>query len=415
MQHKFNAFLASLHGALIVLMLLGIPVAFLFPDQPVYWLRACIILPVFFVSALAVHYVRHLAVYLLAAVLCTGALFLFGNTIPEKLYLVAAALVVFLSRIPARIHGDKDLLESPSLFSLIMFGIIYLAGIVLKSETLCGFAFRLAFCYVINLILYTNLSNMEDYLTQNHDIANIPGRQILSTNRIMLCIFSVISLAAMFLLPASGLSQLFYRLGDALWWLIRAFFSLFRKEGAEEIVPETAAPMPAQENPSMELPPPNGPNWLTAILNFLSFVFAAAIFIGLAAGLVYCIIKLFRNFYKPIRENDDKQEFIKEEKADTSARAQKAAAEPSLFFSFSPDAVIRKAYKKAIKKGRSSDSGKRQSPVPPAFTPTELEEYAGLTGTDGSETLHELYEKARYSNLDCTKEDVSRLKATGRN
>lgn len=409
MQHKLTFFLSSLQGALIILMILGIPVALVYPDQPLYWLRACIILPVFFVSAISIRRIKSLAVYLLTAILLSGSLFLIGSSLAEQIYLTAAGAIVFLIRIPARLNQEHDLLDTPGLFGLLVFGISYIGGLAVHSETVCLFAYRLAFCYLIVLILHTNLSNMESYLKQNRDIANIPGHQILSTNRIMLLIFCAAALTGMLFLPASGLSSLFYRLGDCLLWLVRAFFSRLGSKEEPEVIPETTA-AEASQNQMLSLPADSSPAWLTELLNILSFLLAGIILLALLAGLVYCLIGLFRRFYRPVCENDDRQEFIKKERSDTSVQAQRKKRETSLLFSFSPDAVIRKVYKRSIRKGISASAEKRQTPVPGGFSPDELEDYAGLARDAHRETLHALYEKARYSNLECTREDAARLK-----
>ena len=74
-------------------------------------------------------------------------------------------------------------------------------------------------------------------------------------------------------------------------------------------------------------------------------------------------------------------------------------------FSFHPNAYIRKKYKKTIQKGSKSNSD-----IPTSYTPTELEHYANLDETNETTTLHNLYEKARYSKQGCTKEDAALIK-----
>ena len=64
---------------------------------------------------------------------------------------------------------------------------------------------------------------------------------------------------------------------------------------------------------------------------------------------------------------------------------------------------IRRRYKKTI---RNATKGE-----PNAYaTPTELEVIADLSDSRQVQTLHHLYEKARYSKDGCTEEDMKRLK-----
>ena len=55
------------------------------------------------------------------------------------------------------------------------------------------------------------------------------------------------------------------------------------------------------------------------------FALAAAIAVACAAGFVYLVIQLFRRFYRPIQENDDTQEFIREEERNEHRRIHKLA------------------------------------------------------------------------------------------
>ena len=115
-------------------------------------------------------------------------------------------------------------------------------------------------------------------------------------------------------------------------------------------------------------------------------------------------LSAFQRFYQPPHENEDQQEFIKEEHHFiTRIRPQKD--DSSLWFSFHPNAYIRKKYKKTIQKGSKSNSD-----IPTSYTPTELEHYANLDETNETTTLHNLYEKARYSKQGCTKEDAALIK-----
>lgn len=73
---------------------------------------------------------------------------------------------------------------------------------------------------------------------------------------------------------------------------------------------------------------------------------------------------------------------------------------------FSPDARVRRIYRKVINRQRR----KGQS-VPVWMTPAEIENMVQLPEQESYRQLHAVYEKARYSEAGCTDEDVSRAKA----
>lgn len=413
MLHKLIPILSWFHGACMVMLILLFPVSFVYPTDYLYWMRAAVILLPLAVSDYAIRHIRHLIFYILVFLLCAVSMFFFADTLPEKIYLTAATFLIFVIRVPARINKEKDLLQSPSLFCLIGFILVYFFGLILPQEQLCQFSYPLTFCYLIVFILYTNLEQLEHYLDQNREIANLPGRQIMATNRVMLFIFMIFVLASMILLPATGIAKIFPYLGSALLWLIRKLTSLLPDKDPGEVpepVPEPTAP---QEQTQMFPIEDSGPTILTWILNILAVLLLIALAVGLIAAIIYGIITLFRRFYQPIQENNDKQEFIREEKADISAFAKVVKKEPSLFFQFDPRAAIRKQYIKVIKKGIQAQTKNGVSgTIPETFTPTELEQLAGITGQDTQKLLHELYEKARYAPDDCTKEEAALLKST---
>ena len=81
---------------------------------------------------------------------------------------------------------------------------------------------------------------------------------------------------------------------------------------------------------------------------------------------------------------------------------EKAEPKQSIFHTFrSYDEKIRRQYRREI----LSHTKKRKLSLPCSASPSELEQLAGLE----QNTLHELYEKARYSKEPCTREDWDKL------
>ncbi len=405
MLRKLIEFLAFLHGACVIMLFILCPVTLLYPTEQLYWFRSAFVLLPLAVSDYGIRHMKRLSVYLLFCILCTAAMFFFAKTLPEMIYLTVTSVLVFLIRIPARIHKDTDLLHSPAIFALIAFFLVYLFGLILPNKLFCEISYPLAFCYLIVIMLHTNLTQLDHYLDQNRSIANLPGHRIIATNRVMMLIFMFIALLSMLALPATGIAKIFPYIGNGILWLLRTLFSLLPDKDPGEI-PEPIPETQAAAEPSEMLPIENtGPTLFTMILNILAVILIIVLIIAAIVGVVYGIIMLFRHFYQPIHENDDTQEFIKEEKADISAYSHAEKKEASLFFQFDPQAVIRKMYIKVIKKGIHTE------PIPETLTPSELEQLAGVSYTEASILLHELYEKARYSPETCTKDDVAQLKA----
>lgn len=74
-------------------------------------------------------------------------------------------------------------------------------------------------------------------------------------------------------------------------------------------------------------------------------------------------------------------------------------------FDFSPEARIRSIYRRCIRQHK----GQRKK-VPVWMTPAEIEGMSELPIEPAYKTLHELYEKARYSQNGCSVEEVNQVK-----
>ena len=436
MHRKLIEFLSALHGGLLILMFLFCISSAVFPGQSTFLYRCALILIPVFVSSYGIHHLKGLGVYLLLCVCFSVGFFFLGQHLFEKLWLTIACILVFMIRIPARLNDTPDILDSANPYAMMVYLLVFISGLCLKFDSFCTISMRLAFPDLVLILIIINLTKLDEFLKQNEHAANLPGQQIVKTNRVMMSIFLAVSAAAMAVLPASGISGLMALIGDALWRLIRFLFSLLpNHETPEAIVETTEAVMESQVGDNGFPAAQPAPAWLTALLNGLAYVMSIALLLGLLVGLVFLIIRLFQQFYRPIENPADRQEFIHDDKTKTETiRSAKKSEESSLLQRFRPDAGIRRTYRKLLKQRLKRQAGLPDSAsdtpgtsdsanaagVQPGFapasdTPAQLEHRAGLAADSSRKSIHELYEKARYSNEECTKEDLAAMKeAAGR-
>ena len=254
-----------------------------------------------------------------------------------------------------------------------------------------------------------NLKSLNRYLYSRRSIANLPGKQIISTNRALMIVFSMLALVVMLVVPLLPLDHIVYSIGIAIRDFLRWIFSHFSSE--EQTVVETAAESLAASGQSAmfgDVKPT--PAWLKMLYDIL---FAAILFVvsaGALVGIGYAILMLVHRFYKPSAVTGDIQEFINEETESTFLQDSEKKERDSLFsMLFNPNATIRKKFKKQIQQG-SHLNKKAGNSIPVSLTPLELEQYAKLPDDERTHLLHALYEKARYSKEGCTKDDVASLK-----
>ena len=144
----------------------------------------------------------------------------------------------------------------------------------------------------------------------------------------------------------------------------------------------------------------NTPAWLTALYNILTYIAVAFVIILLLGLLIYAVYKLIRKFYRPMNENDDVHEFISPNKETRENFFRTIKRETPLWRDFSPEAQVRKLYRKTVlKKKVEIDSN--------AYTPTEVEKLVGLDNP----VLHGVYEQARYSQNGVTADEAKALKS----
>lgn len=395
----------SFHGFLLILAAASIPIFLIFPeDWNLYFLRACILIFPLAATAIAVNYCSSLFTYLGIGIICGTGIFFFADNLAEQIYLTIFTVLIVIARIPARLDRKRDFLQQPHYMYSLFFLFIYIISSFLHLENLKSFLYYFAFVYIIIMILYINLKHLEYYLNDKKNVSNFPGHQIIYTNRIMVSIFAGITTFCFFLLPFTGLERLLSQIGNQFLALLRwLILLLFPKDSPEEeIIEETKTA--TEEQSSLFASEEQAPEWLVQLLQlFLNILLILAV-LAFIAGIIYLIYQLFQRFYQPPHENEDQQEFIKEEhNFITRIRSQKDDSSP--WFSFHPNAYIRKKYKKTIQKNSKSNSD-----IPTSYTPTELEHYANLDETNETVTLHNLYEKARYSKQGCTKEDAALIK-----
>ena len=406
MPKKLILFLQYLHGVLVFTAIFaGLSQIFaLFqPDQTAVFLRMFIIFLPFFATSFAARHVRSIFTFLLISLMSMVPVFFVASTIIEKVVFLLISMIIMIIRIVGRVREDSyDALMNPFLGVLALFVILYIVGVLSKNDLNSTVNYYLVFGYTILIIIYKNVTQLEGYLEYNSSVENIPTRQIRKNNRLIISVFLAMVIAAMIFLPMTGASQLIVY----FWYAIRAglrFIASLFSGGSEttEIPPETEAAAAEQMSPGM-MDVTETPAWLTALYDSLSLALGVVVGLLILVALVTAIYKLIKKFYRPSFDNNDEAVFL-DPLGGSDSMDRMGRRERPLWLSFDPNAVIRKQYRKMIKKGKKLIDRS-------AYTPTELEEYAEIPESEHRSRLHGLYEKARYSQEGCTKEDVQSLK-----
>lgn len=423
MRIKLQTLTEHLHGFLLILGITAFLSCMIFPSKyQFYFFHSFLLVIPFAVTAWGQKKLKHLFSYLLVGLVSSALIFVLGAHFFERLYLSIISVIIMLVRIPPRLNKTDDyeivdenvtdsggLLDSPSAGFLGYFVLLFFVAALLKETKLQNIIYWVTFAWIADFLIYTNLNSLNSYLYSRRGIANLPGKQIISTNRALMIVFSILALIIMLIVPLIPLDHIVSSIGIAIRDFLRWIFSHFSAE--EQTVVETVAESLAPSGQMSMIDEVKAtPAWLKMLYDILFGIIAFVVSAGVLVGIGYAILLLVHRFYKPTSATGDMQEFIDEE-TESSFLQDTEKREKESFFSqlFHPNASIRKYFKKRIQKANASNK-KNGAIIPSSLTPEELEKYAGLPDEERTKLLLTLYEKARYSKEGCTKEDVALLK-----
>lgn len=393
--------------------------------EKVFLLTGFLLLLPIILSWYAVTKLKYLILYLLAGLLVSAGYAalngLLGPALGINVYLAAgfsflSALLIFLIRGYGKIKKGQvqkmlkelpsaDLtrvdysqlevpvfLDTPSPLQWIYFALHYLTGAFLKLSPYWHMIFYLFLFDVFLCFVYQFMGNFYDFLQEHSHSANLPVKTMEKVVKIIFGIACVILLA--FMLPS-------------LLYGKEPLSTLTFEE--KEPLEEEWMPMPEPDAPQEEMAdwrelltegeePKEPPKWLV----FLSQVIFYLICVSVMAAVLAAIYRACQNAGKFFAsETEDEIMFL--EKGFSDQQEQLKKRKLPWLRETSMNMRIRKTYKKLLRKGLK---GRPEG----SETPLELETMAGFSEGESREFLHSCYEKARYSNEECTAEDIGRLK-----
>ena len=288
------------------------------------------------------------------------------------------------------------------LFLAFLLAAVYVAGrlienygydsqsAILKSASFTGFLF-LAVMVLIHLNLHASHEFLKLFRNQDH----FPQKQMEHVNSFCMTVFLGITLFFM-----TALSLLL----EPLWPVIRQWFaSLKHPVQPQPPVPEEIGPAPSETFDLSAVfgepaPPPAWMKIVDRLFTVIGYALIAAIGLFLLRAM---FLSIWNWITRPRQFDDDEKIYLKP----TLSMAGEKASEPrekEFFYFLSYNGRIRRYYRKKI----LIQQKKQKKTVPPAWaSPAELEKTSGIE----DQTLHQIYEKARYSRQGGDEADWKRL------
>lgn len=407
MRDFAERFMEYLHGAMVVTALMSLFCLIIemagFTYVSILLCSLSMLVP-YLVSGIAEKHVKSVFPFLLVCILSGLAPWFAAPHIAIRVFYVIFTIAVIALRMMERVKEKRGPLSSPHPGVLLVFIACYVLGVALKNDLMSTLNYYQAFAYVILICIYENLVRLDSYLELNKDVANVPKRQIFRTNYLLMFVFVALAVLVMLFLPRTGLDELVKSIGRGLGWLFRKLILLihFRDNAPTDVIEETEE-MVMEQGGMMMPDAPESPAWLVAASQTITLGIFITFMVFFTISVATAIYALIKKFYHSYQENGDEEEFLTPEADEKAAAPGENTGKRPLWFDFSPDAQVRKTYKKTILK-------KKKRVASQAFTPEELEDYAELSESDNRAALHALYEKARYSKGGVVKEELKALK-----
>jgi hypothetical protein len=353
--------------------------------------------------------------YLLANLFLVFLAFIISFTLIEKLLFGIPIIFCFMNSTKKR---RKEIISfcriSTLLWMEMLMLIYYFVAFGLKLAFMMSLISFASINVAITCVLYLYVSSFSKLMEWEGQFIK---DYIKRMKKIKLsCIAFISGTIVFFLLFAwrTGLYELFDMLTNKL-------FNLFITMDSNEVKPIKIKPFTNKVIPNLGKRPMNfitgKKNYLiTAILNIIKFILLAAISIA----LIYLLFKLFIkawDFYKSLRLKKtykrEEREFVfslDDIKKEIKDKAEKFKASLELPFNMSNRKKIRKLYYKLI------ELYKTKGLLAFDFnTPIEIESKIREVLDKNINEATLIYEKARYSQRECSKEDVDRMKTFFKN
>lgn len=316
--------------------------------------------------------------------------------------------VMAVSSFCMRTASGEGLQRCPSASSVASFLAVYMIAGFMQRPCLMQLSYYEAFLFLILFAIHKNLENTAGFLKSSQGIANLPSGQIKGMNRMLLVLFLLFLTAAMVLMQYLPSGYLLQGTGGLLLLILRSILKIliwiFSGKTSEPDMSGSIAAEPAV------LPEAGGASVLLQILDGLIRVAAS---LAIVAGAVYLTARIFyglyQRFYEQQKQAADESEFLWKLPLDNMKIKDKRKKNENLK-NTGTNHRIRRIYKKSIRKQYG-----RKTSVPSYMTPAELEAdiAAKKEGWDLAETARQravLYEKARYSQHECEKQELEMMK-----
>jgi len=385
-----------LTGFLILSSIHCIVVAMALAKDRGTFVSSLVYIPVIIVLAEACKRAKYFWQYILWAMVPAGFAYFTGRSEFEgklSLVLTLAAIAFYFY---ARAKKTDCMLDTPGYHFLGLYIVMYFLERQYPSKLLEHYAIVGAGICLLLCMYKINLDEMLQVFDVNEKLERFPEKRLLKNNLFMMAIQTVIVIIGMITALFAGIDGAIDKAGALFGKLIQWILKLMEAwapKGASEDYGGEKEPLVfevGEQSAFME--------FLMKVLDVLSVILVAALILYVIYRILRKIYQLYLDFDLHSVENGDEIETIYTVQTKEEKRQIKMKKTESLFWDRSPNARIRKFYKKRVLKDWKEIPGKY-------MTPEEIETGIQMTEEE-KKVFHTYYEKARYGSVPCTKEEM---------
>lgn len=329
-----------------------------------------------------------------------------GYFLSERFYIQIAVcvgiMVVSWSYFRSRTEDDICWLDKPGYPWLVLFFIIYLLAVYKDCAWLQTVLIIYTGCYFLVYNYYINLTQMEAFMKRYANLERLPVARMGKINQGMLGILSGVTVAAMCISPFLNLDELIRKAGEYLRRLIVWLLGLiFSGGGSETIETENVSQDMGNMLPAASEEVSIFWTILYKFLEVLSWIAFICLVLFFLWNLLKKLYSLYCKFHDNTTDNGDYIERIIAEPSRQEKKRLGKEQERSLFWDRSCNGRIRKHYKRRVLRDM-------KEPPMEAWTPEQIEEHL-YVNEEQKKYFHECYEKARYADEDCSREELQKM------
>lgn len=237
--------------------------------------------------------------------------------------------------------------------------------------------------YLLLWAAWRGLANIHGYLSLNRDMAGVPVKRIVRTTGV--AVLAMVLLAGGLLLPALAMGTGYLRINPN------------PQPGQRQVqVETTSSDFMAMPDWMQQLGENDGGFQMPAFVSYFFMALAGALVVVCLLYGVYWVIRGLRGSF--VDHRDVVQNLRRDPEDQVEETFGKRTRRPRIW-DRSPSAQVRRRYRRAVLRAAKEE--------PPRWAaPQEIEREAGLEDP----LLHQLYEKARYSQEGCTAQESRSLK-----